>query len=92
MWANYIDQEMIGKIMACVMLEWQEVGGANLNKCMDGLVSYGENVESCIPRVPKKPDTATKPSSIEGRANIFYLLAGYASFHNNNNLRVYVCG
>nr|POF10538.1 hypothetical protein CFP56_04763 [Quercus suber] len=75
------------------MLEWQEVGGANLNKCIDDLVNYGENVESCIPRVPKKPDAATEPCSIqaakafktEGEANIFYSLAGYASFHNNNN-------
>ena len=75
------------------MLEWQEVGGDNLNKCMDDLVSYGENVESCIPRVPKKLDTATEPYSIqaakaiktEGGANIFCSLVGYASFHNNNN-------
>ena len=75
------------------MLEWQEVGGANLNKCMDDLVSYEENVESCIPRVPKKPNTAIGPYSIQaakaiktkGEANIFCSLARYASFHNNNN-------
>ena len=47
------------------MLEWQEVGGANLNNYMDDLVSYEENVESCIPRVPKKPNAAIGPYSIQ---------------------------